>query len=527
MRMTLAGLLCALLAAGPVFGQSTSAPPPLMTAEAAARFLDQAAWGPTPSSIAELQQVGIDEWLDAQFSINVSDLPDQAVLNSMAMSNNDLTPVQRAFFVNTLYGPDQLRQRVAFALSEMWVISGVSVPSAYAFPPYWRLLRDNAFTNYAQIIRDLTLNPAMGAYLNMANNNKANAARGTAANENYARELMQLFTMGLTQLNPDGTAVVDTNNNPVPTYTQAIVTQLAKALTGWTYPVAPGGTASASGNNTAWYVGEMYAVAKNHDTTSKAIFGGITIPAGQTAEQDLQSVINALMQQSTVAPFVCTQLIEHLVTSNPSPAYVTRCSNVFSNNGNGVRGDMKAIIRAILTDAEARAYDNPGNIVDPNFGHMREPVLFMANVLRGLNATLGSTSATYSTASKMGQNLFYPPTVFSYFSPLYRLESGLVGPELQIYTTQTAANRADTVNSIIYGKLDNGTSVDLSAFVKAATVSTDNLINLVNSVFLHGAMSPDLNNNARAAVNGATTPTAIAQGVLYMVLTSGEYQIIH
>jgi uncharacterized protein (DUF1800 family) len=320
--------------------------------------------------------------------------------------------------------------------------------------------------------------------------------------------------------------VLDANGSPVPTYNQAIVTSLAKALTGWTYPPAPGATPAASGNNPAFFVGEMYAVEKNHDTTSKSIFAGITIAAGQTAEQDLESVINALMQQSTVAPFVCTQLIQHLVTGNPSPAYIHRCSNVFFNNGEGVRGDMKAVISEILSDSEARAYDNPGNIVDPNFGHMREPVLFMANLLRGLNATLSTSSTPYSTANKLGQNLFSPPTVFSYFSPLYRLESGSFAPEFQIYTTQTAANRADTVNSLLYGKLDSGTSVDLTAFVRAAG-NLDNLMSLVNSIFLHGSMSSDLNNNARAAVNGATTPTAVAQGVLYMVLTSGEYQIVH
>lgn len=527
MRMMLPALLCGLFAVSPVFAQS-AAPPPLITADAAARFLDQAAWGPTPSSIAELQQVGIDAWLDAQFSMNVSDLPDQPVLNSLGTSNTDLTPVQRAFFVNALYEPDQLRQRVAFALSQMWVVSGVGVPPAYANPPYWRILRDNAFSNYRDIIHAMTLSPAMGSYLNMANNNKANPTKGTAANENYARELMQLFTLGLTQLNPDGSPVLDTTGNAVPTYTQAIVTSLAKALTGWTYPPAPGATAATSGNNPAFFVGEMYAVEKNHDTTSKSIFGNITIPAGQTAEQDLQSVIDALMQQGTMAPFVCTQLIQHLVTSNPSPAYVQRCSSAFADDGEGVQGDMKAVVSEILTDSEARAYDNPGNIVDPNFGHMREPVVFLANLLRGLNATLTTSSAPYSTTNALGQNLFYPPTVFSYFSPLYRLESGALAPEFQIYTTQTAANRADTVNSLLYGKLDSGTSVNLSPFVQAVPASgdLDNLMNLVNSFFLHGSMSSDLNNNARAAANGVTGAAA-AQAVLYIVLTSGEYQIIH
>ena len=179
----------------------------------------------------------------SQFSAPLSDLPDQPILASDGKSNNNLGPVQAAFFQNAVTGQDQLRQRVAFILSQIWVVSQVSVHPAYAFPPYWRIFRDNAFGNYRDIIKAVTLSPAMGTYLNMANNNKANAAKGTAANENYARELMQLFTLGLTELNPDGSPVLDANQNPVPTYDQSVVTNMAKVLTGWTYPTAPNATA--------------------------------------------------------------------------------------------------------------------------------------------------------------------------------------------------------------------------------------------------------------------------------------------
>ena len=177
------------------FGQTASG---AVTARAAARFLDQATWGPTPASIAQVQQMGMTNWLAAQFALNTSDLPDQPVLNAAGKSNNNLAPVQAAFFQNALTGQDQLRQRVAFALSQIWVVSATSgVPAAYAYPPYWRIFRDNAFGNYRDVIKAVTLNPAMGRYLNMANNVKGNPAKGTAANENYARELMQLFTLGL------------------------------------------------------------------------------------------------------------------------------------------------------------------------------------------------------------------------------------------------------------------------------------------------------------------------------------------
>ena len=280
----------------------TATPTVVMTDVAAARFLDQATWGPTPAAIAQLQQQGIANWLQWQFALNTSDLPDQPLIDAATgKANRNLAPVQAAFFQNALTGQDQLRQRVAFALSEQWVVSAVSTREAYAFPPYWRLFRDSAFGNYRDIIKALTLSPAMGNYLNMANNNKGNPVTGTAANENYARKLMQLFTIGLVQLNPDGSAVVDSNQNPIPTYTQAQVTDLAKALTGWTYPTAP--DAKAKADNPAYYFGQMFAVEANHDTSAKTIVGGAAIPAGQTAGQDLTSVHRRFNAAAQHRPF--------------------------------------------------------------------------------------------------------------------------------------------------------------------------------------------------------------------------------
>jgi len=500
-----------------------------MTSQAAARFLDQASWGPTAASIAELQQVGIPNWLSTQFALNTSDLPDQPILTSDGKPNTVLAPVEQAFFQNAVSGQDQLRQRVAFILSQIWVVSQESgVNYAYAFPPYWRILRDNAFGNYRDVIKAVTLSPAMGRYLNMANNAKANPAKNTAANENYGREMMQLFTLGLTQLNVDGSPVLDQNGIPVATYNQAIVTQMAKALTGWTYPTAPG--VSPKRNNPAYYFGQMFAVEAEHDTTSKAIFGNITIPAGQTAEQDLDSVLDALMSQNTMAPFVSQQLIEHLVTSNPSPQYVARVSNVFLNDGTGVRGNLKAVVTAILTDPEARAGDEANAVVDPSFGHMREPILFMTNILRGLNATLGAKSAVYNDASLVGESLFHSPSVFSYFSPQYRIAGGLLGPEFQVYSTATSTERANLVNGVLFATLDKSTTVDLSPFERTAAGTTW-LVNYVNQMFMHGTMSDSLTQAVTDAVNAAAAasagePLAMARAALYVTLTSGEYQII-
>ena len=495
-----------------------------MSPRAAARLLDQATWGPTPASVAALESSTITDWLNAQFALNTSDLPDQPLLDSAGNNNTNLSPVQAAFFQNALTGQDQLRQRVAFALSQIWVVSQQSgVTPAYAFPPYWRIFRDNAFGNYRDLIQAVTLSPAMGRYLNMANNNKANPKLNTSPNENYGRELLQLFTLGLTQLNSDGSPVLDQDSNPVPTYTEAIIPQMAKVVTGWTYPTAPGATVKT--NNPQYFFGQMFAVEAEHDTTAKSIFSNITIPPGGTAESDLISLLNALMSQPTMAPFVSKQLIQHLVTSNPSAAYVQRVSQVFSNDGNGIAGDLKAVITAILTDPEARAGDDPTAAPNPTFGHLREPILFMTNILRGLNGALGASSAIDHYTAEMGEDLFRAPSVFSYFAPGYRTEKGLLGPEFQIYSTQTVADRGDIVNSILYGRIDPSTTVNLNPFVNQAG-NTANLLSYIASVFLHGSMSSDLQQAATSAVNAQSTPLAKAQAALYVVLTSGEYNII-
>src|SRR5580658_5174414 len=324
----------------------TATPPPTITARAAARFLDQATWGPTPASIAQVQAMGFTAWLQSQYALNASDLPDQPILDSAGKSNNNLGPVQAAFFQDAVANQDQLRQRVAFILSQIWIVSQQSgVTPAYAYPPYWRHFRDNAFGNYQDVIKAITLSPAMGRYLNMANNNKASSANGTVPNENYARELMQLFTLGLNQLNPDGSPALDGNANLVPTYDQSVVTAMSLALTGWTYPTAPNATPKT--NNPAYYDGTMFSVDAEHDKTAKTIFGNVTIPANQTADQDLDAVIAALMAQPTMAPFISQQLIQHLVTSNPTPGYISRISTVFENDGNGVVGNLQAVITAI------------------------------------------------------------------------------------------------------------------------------------------------------------------------------------
>jgi uncharacterized protein (DUF1800 family) len=521
MHFVMSSVAAGLLASTLCFAQGQTQ---AVSARTANRFLEQATWGPNVSDAEFIQSQGLDAWFLAQLSAPVSTYSDQPSVNSAGKPNSNVGPTQIEFFQDALNGPDQLRQRVAFALSEIWVVSNLELRNASAFPPLLNIFQNRALDNYENLMKDVTLSPAMGRFLNMVNNDKASAVKGTAANENYARELMQLFTLGLYQLQMDGTPVLDANGNSIPTYTQSDVTNLARVFTGWTY-AAPSGTTSKA-HNPIYYLSPMIPVAADHDATSKTVLGA-AFPAGATAEQDLTQAIHTVFMQPSLPPFVSKQLIQHLVTSNPSPAYVNRVSQIFVDDTQGVRGDLKAVIYAILTDQEARAADDSDAAQAPSAGHLREPVLFVANLLRGLNGSLSDTTAVANTATNLGQQLFYAPSVFSYFSPQYRTAGGLSGPEFQIYSTQTAANRANTVYSAIYGgQLDAGTKFDLTSYISAAADS-DALLNLINTTFFHQDMSMNLAQSINQALAPLKLPADKAKAALYVALTSGEYQIIH
>lgn len=272
-----------------------------MPARAANRVLEQGTWGTTPSGSLLLESKGFDAWFNSQVAEPASSFTDQPLLNAAGNANTNLAPVQVVFFQHALTGPDQLRQRVAFALSEIWVISQLGISNATAFPPLMNIFQNRAFDNYEQLMYDVTLNPGMGHYLNMANNDKASGSRGTSPNENYGRELMQLFTLGLQQLNMDGSPVRDGSGNPIPTYSPTTVTNVTKALTGWTYGRASG---TSTGHNPTYYLVPMVAVQANHDTSAKALFPGYDLPANQSADQDLRGALHAIFTQPSLPPFV-------------------------------------------------------------------------------------------------------------------------------------------------------------------------------------------------------------------------------
>ena len=504
---------------------AAQSPPPGMPASTAARILEQATWGPNAQSITELQTKGFDQWFADQVAAPVTSYPNQPMLGPDGNNFTNLSGLQVQFFENALYNSDQLRQRVAFALSEIWVVSHVGVVQrAASFPPLLNIFQKDAFAAYPVLMKDVTLNSAMGAYLDMLNNRKA--TKTTSPNENYGRELMQLFTLGLNNVALNGSPVLDTNGSPVAIYSQATVDAISAALTGWTYaPTAVGATPPN-------VFDPMVPLEAQHDTTKKILPfvypNGQTVPvtlaANQSAEADLDGALAAIFAHPSLAPFVVKQLIQHLVTGNPSPDYILRVVTVFNDN----RGDLKAVVKAILTDPEARAGDSGIGSDTASFGHLREPVLLVENLLRGLKGSVADSSTIYAYTSNLGQNLLSEPSVFSYFSPQYRVAGGLLGPEYQIHNTQTAVTRSNYIYAAIYnGKLDAGTTFDISEFTAAATTSPAALKALINGRFFHGAMSTGVQTAIDTALIGLTAAADKAKAALYIALTASEFQVIH
>jgi uncharacterized protein (DUF1800 family) len=373
------------------------------------------------------------------------------------------------------------------------------------------------------VMKDVTLTPAMGHFLDMVNNDKP--ASGQHANENYARELMQLFTLGLSQLNPDGTQQVDGSGNLVPTYTQNDVMALGRSLTGWTYPTEPG--QSLARHNPQFYGGNMVPFESNHDSGSKTLLGQ-AIPAGQSAEQELDTALTIIFNHPNLSPFVSKQLIEKLVTSNPSPEYVSRVASAFSNGkfqtyGLGKRGDLQATVAAILLDPEARRGDSSSSVVATD-GKLREPVVMMTGVARMFGATTDGTGFT-GWGGNMGQSLFNSGSVFNFFPPQNLIVgTTLNGPEFAIFNTNTALARANFVNSIVNGTISSGTKVDFTPVINAGT--SDAMVEWLNTYLLHGTMSSQMKQSVLTAVTAAgTTPKNQARMALYLVISSSQYQV--
>jgi len=496
----------------------------VVSAAAAVRFLEQSSFGPSPEQVNQLQQTGFDSLLQSQFAAPASAYP------APAATDMGLGKVQQQFFFNAVNNPDQLRQRMAFALNEIWVVGENKVSDPTGYTNYIQALANDGLGNYYSVMKDVTLTAAMGHWLDMVNNDKPGT--GQHANENYARELMQLFTLGLNQVNPDGTPVLDSTGNPIPTYTQDDVMALGRALTGWTYPTQPGQTLQK--HNPEYYGGPMVAFESNHDTGAKTLLGQ-SVAAGQSAEQELDSVLTIIFNHPNMPPFIGEQLIEKLVASNPSPAYVQRVAQAFASGkfnsyGSGKRGDMQATVAAILLDAEARRGDLTTTTV-PNDGKLREPVIMMVSVARAFHAA-SDGSGFESRGAGMSEDIFNSGSVFNFFPPDNLIpQTTLNGPEFAIFNTNTSLARVNFINSIVYGSISSGTKLDFSPVINAGT--PDQMVAWLNNLLLHGTMSDSMKQSiltAIASITTATPPSTTdltnqAKAAIYLVTSSSQYQV--
>ncbi|MBX9793174.1 MAG: DUF1800 domain-containing protein, partial [Burkholderiaceae bacterium] len=431
----------------------------------AARLLTQATFGiASLNEIETLRNDGYERWLWTQFNtaaaLHTRYLDAQKGREKPRKATDEMS--YEAVWQQWLTGADQLRARTAFALGQIMVISNIAPDiRPYAMSSYMDLLNRNAFGNYRTLLREVTLHPAMGYYLNMIESEKDDEARGIHPNENYAREVLQLFSIGLVQLNIDGTPKLGSDGKPLATYGEAQVKGFAKAFSGWTFasqnPAQPDSFHDANEELDSNWMTPMRAFASAHSPDAKTLLNGVSLPAGQTPEKDLDDAIDVIFNHPNVGPFIGRQLIQRLVTSNPSPAYITRVARSFNDNGSGVRGDLKAVVRAVLLDAEAR---DVGMASGDRYGKQREPVVRFASFLRALGAKSqnGINSIHYldSADNGLGQSPLLAPSVFNFYSPNFRqpgaiAKAGLYAPEFQITNESTVIGYANFMLSHIAG----------------------------------------------------------------------------
>jgi uncharacterized protein (DUF1800 family) len=530
------------------------------------RLLEQSSFGPTPQTVDRVRRQGIARYLDEQFRLPASQMPVLPAVDGNADKQcgpaADATPAVRAcrrenysqvlvqtrFFQNALNEPDQLRQRVAFALGQIFVVSARKNNRAHAMARYQQLLLDNAFGTYRQLLEAVTLSPVMGQYLDMANNARLDPQRGIPPNENYAREVLQLFSIGLVRLNPDGSAQRGPDGKPMATYGPAEIGEFARAFTGWTYPLATPALASAAGmgtgapapasaaaapnrRNPAAFIGRMVPAPGLHDSGPKTLLDGQRVPGSADPAVDLAAALDNIAAHPNVGPFIGRRLIQHLTTSNPSPGYVERVARVFADNGRGVRGDLQAVVRAILLDPEARG-DQPASA---QFGKLREPVLYVTGVLRSLGARSDGVDLIGQSAG-MDQNVFVAPTVFNFFPPDYELAGSMQrAPELAIVDSNTSLKRAEFAWRLIFGRPvppdptlpgATGTSLSLAAWEPLADRPAA-LVDQLDGLLLHGSLPPAARQAVVQAVQAVPAKDA-AQRVktaAYLLVAGPQYQI--
>lgn len=451
--------------------------PNYASATEAVRFLAQTTFGPTAKDIDHLVSIGKTAWLEEQFNkpqtkhLYLLDKRFEQIgfVVEPVQDDNDegyLRDLQRSdiWWEVALWGDDQLRQRVAYSLSQILVISNVSdvlYNDTRGIANYQDILATHAFGNYRDLLKAVTLNPMMGEYLSMVRNEKTDTNRNIRPDENYARELMQLFTIGLVQLNLDGSVKLDAQGNPIPTYDQTTVKELARVFTGWNMATIKNWWEWTESG--ASEILPMKSFDNYHDFGAKMLFGDKSIPANKTPEQDIDAALDIIFAHANLAPFISTQLIQRLVTSNPSPAYVTRVATVFNDNGQGVKGDMRAVVKAIVLDDEAQnGYKNSPT----TFGKLREPLLKTAHLWRAFKGTGTPTKLENGTVTPprirflgssrlLGQRPYGSFSVFNFYRPDYQhpgelKNTNMNSPEFQILTESIIMSKASALSSAIF-----------------------------------------------------------------------------
>ncbi|MGA3017527.1 MAG: DUF1800 family protein [Bryobacteraceae bacterium] len=511
------GRLAAVKVTNPNPGGATSTPiavPVRVAVEnmpyaSAVRFLEMTTFGPTPQNVVDLQTMGQSAWLAAQFAMPASTWPDPD------STTEGVARLQTAFFNIAVNGTDQLRQRASFALAQILVESAVKNTVFEQMVEYQRLMANNAFGTYQNLLTATTLDPSMGYFLDMVNNVKANPTTGTSANENYAREVMQLFSLGLVQLDSTGVPLT-ANGATLPEYTEADIGQMAKVMTGWTYGETPG--FASLWTNMPYYFAPMVAFESYHDTTQKTVNLPIpcVIPAGGTAESDLSAAIACICQQTNVAPFMAYRLIQRFVMSNPSPAYVGRVASAFQSS----QGNLQTVITALLTDTEAQSEGT---------GKLAEPILYATGLLRALNATVTAADALTNQGTLMGQTALTPGSVFSYFSPFYTVSvSGVtpppVAPEFQAMNAATALARANFAYLAASNGISGSITVNLANFLDLANNPPD-LVEALNQALFRGEMGTDVRGLLTTAASASTSLASRVRSALYAAAASPQYEI--
>lgn len=520
-------------------GSSSDAPPgpppepPITTAEAF-QFLNQATFGATEAEAQQLIEMRYEAWIDDQLRKPASlQLPHMLSLpppDFMGQLHADRVDI---WIRNSVLGDDQLRQRVAFALSEIMVVSqlGALQQRPFAVADYYDVLARNAFGNYRDLIEQVTLHPAMGVYLSMLGNEKPNPALNIRPDENYARELMQLFSIGLVELEIDGTERLDADNQPIPTYDQGIIEGFAHVFTGWTWANSPSfgsGRVPVPSQFTP-----MEHWPEYHDTGAKQLLNGAVLPPGQSGEQDLDDALDNIFNHPNVGPFIAIRLIQRLTTSNPSPAYVRRVAEVFNNNGFGTRGDLGAVVRAILLDPEARS--SAASEID---GKLKEPLLRLTQLYRAFNATAanGSYRRLAGIGLILGQGPLQSPSVFNFFSPFYAppgeiRDAGLVAPELEIATeyqntfiTNFMLVQTFGLNQANPDLQPNDVYIDIQEEMDVAADSNA-LIDLAAGKLLGGVISDTLRTEIAGMLERLPETDAAlrAAETIYLIVTSPEF----